>query len=100
MNPRLPDRDDGRTVKRVVFALLVVVVVVTGLPLAMGMGTMVSCPECGPAVLARAADCLPVAVLPVLGGLALAFVGRLRLAERRPPALLFATLLERPPRRA
>jgi hypothetical protein len=90
----------GPAVKRALLALLVVVVVVTGLPLAMGMGMMVSCPECGPAVLARAADCLPAAVLVVVAAFALALVGRLRLIQLTPAASLFATLLERPPRSA
>jgi hypothetical protein len=87
-------------VKRALLVLLVVVVVVTGLPLAMGMGTMASCPECGPAVLARAADCLPAAVLVFIAGFALALMGRLRLLELRPSTSLFAALLERPPRLA
>ena len=86
--------------KRALLVLLVVVVVVTGLPLAMAMGTMAACPECGPAVLARAADCLPTAVLVAMVGLALTLVGRVRLLELRASGFLFATLLERPPRPA
>lgn len=87
-------------VRRAVFVLLVVVVVVTGLPLAIGMATMVPCSECGPAVLVGAAGCLPAAVIALAGVLALPFAGRLRPGERRPPVLLLAALLERPPRGA
>ena len=87
-------------VKRALFVLLVAVVLVTGLPLAMGMGGMAFCADCGPAVLARAAECLPAAVLVALVGLTLAFAGRLRLIELRLLPLLYATVLERPPRAA
>lgn len=86
--------------KRALFLLLVVLVLVTGLPLAAGMGGMAICAECGPAVLARAAECLPAAVLVVTVGFALAFAGRLRLFARRPSLTLFTSLLERPPRPA
>ena len=86
------------TVKRALFVFLVVIVVFTGLPLVMGMGTMSSCPECGPAVLARATDCLPAAILVVATGFLLAFAGRLRLRSVPPPAHLFGRVLERPPR--
>lgn len=85
-------------VKRALFVLLVVVVIFTGLPLMMGMGTMNVCPECGPAVVARAIDCLPAAILMFTAGLLLAFAGRVRLQTRSSPAHLFRTVLERPPR--
>ena len=84
--------------KRALFVVLVVIVVVTGLPLVMGMGPMTVCPECGPAVVARATDCLPAAVLVLAAGFLLAFAGRLRLRAARPPAHLFGRVLERPPR--
>ncbi|MFP5377089.1 MAG: hypothetical protein ACLGIO_09975 [Acidimicrobiia bacterium] len=83
--------------KRALVVALVVVVVVTGLPLAMGMGGMAFCPECGPAVLARAAECLPAAVLVAAAVLTLAFAGRLRLVEARLSPSLFTSVLERPP---
>ncbi|MGH9264935.1 MAG: hypothetical protein ACRD1D_09605 [Acidimicrobiales bacterium] len=86
--------------KRALLVALVVVVVVTGLPLAMGMGGMAFCPECGPAVLARAAECLPAAVLVSAVVLTPAFAGRLRLFEPRLWPSLFTTVLERPPRTA
>lgn len=88
----------GIAVKRALFVVLVVVVVFTGLPLVMGMGSMSACPECGPAVLARTIDCLPAAVLAVAAGFLLAFAGRLRLRKVVPPAHLFGRVLERPPR--
>jgi hypothetical protein len=86
-------------VKRALLVVLVVVVIFTGLPL-MGMGTMSTCPHCGPAVVARAVDCLPAAILVVAAGVLLAFAGRLRLRTVSPPMLRFARVLERPPRRA
>lgn len=64
----------------------------------MGMGPMIMCPECGPAVLARTIDCLPAAVLVLAAGLLLAFAGRLRRRAVGPPAQLFGRVLERPPR--
>lgn len=85
-------------VKRALFVALVVVVVFTGLPLVMGMGSVSMCPECGPAVLARTVDCLPAAVLVIAAGFFLALAGRLHLRAQRPPARLFGRVLERPPR--
>jgi len=87
-------------VKRVLLAVLIVVVVLTGLPLAMGMGGMPSCPECSPSVQARVADCLPAAMLVVAVGLTLACAGRLRRIDRRPSFSGFGATLERPPRTA
>lgn len=84
--------------KRLLLAVLVVVVIVTGLPLVMGMGAMPVCEACGPAIRARAADCLPGAVLVIMAGLLLAFVGRLRVVEAGGGRLGFTAVFERPPR--
>lgn len=83
--------------KRAVLILVVVVVLVTGLPLAMGMGHMGVCHDCGPAVLMSGADCLP-AVVAVAATFAFALlVSRLGSRRHRLPVWLFASLLERPP---
>ncbi len=75
--------------------LLVLVVVVTGLPIVMGMSAMVTCADCGPAVLAACAVAiLAGGVAVVLALLAL----RLRSRPQAMRLLLHSFLLERPPR--
>ena len=86
--------------KKVLVVLLVVLVVVTGLPIAMamGIGGMAACQDCGPAVL------VGVCMLAVLAaGVALALVllaTRVRARREEIPLLLHSFLLERPPRLA
>lgn len=77
--------------------LLVLVVVVTGLPIVMGMSAMAPCADCGPAVVAACT----VAILAAGVAIVLALVA-LRLGSRRQPMrlLLRSFLLERPPRLA
>ena len=77
--------------------LLVLVVVVTGLPMVMGMSAMAPCADCGPAVLAACA----VAILAAGVAVVLALLAQ-RLASRRQMMrlLLHAFVLERPPRLA
>ena len=58
-------------------ALLVLVVVLTGLPILMGMSGMASCADCGPAVLAGATCAMAILVSGVALLLAL-FTQRLR----------------------
>jgi hypothetical protein len=83
-------------VRRLLFIALVVVVVVTGLPVLMGMGGMAFCADCGPGVLVSL-TCL--ATLAAVG-----FVLPLLLARwargsryRGLRSRLLAHLLERPP---
>jgi hypothetical protein len=86
-------------VKKALIVLIVVLVVVTGLPLmAMGMGGMAACQDCGPAVLVGACT---VAVLAAGIGLALILLS-LRMSTRRDSIrlLLHSFLLDRPPRLA
>jgi hypothetical protein len=83
-------------VRRVLFIALVVVVVVTGLPVFMGMDGMAFCADCGPGVL------VPMACLATLAAAGLAIP--LLLARwargghyRGLRSRLLAHLLERPP---
>ena len=85
--------------KKAVVVLLVMVVIVTGLPIMMGMSGMASCPECQPGVLVGLACMLAVLAAGVALSLAL-LSQRLR---RRPVVvrrLLQNFVLERPPRLA
>lgn len=86
-------------VRRAIILLLIVVVLVTGLPIAMAMGMPAGCHDCAAAVLSAAADCIPLALLgAALALLVLMATGRLRRLDHHPPALLYASLFERPPR--
>ena len=80
--------------KRVLFIALVIVVLVTGLPVLMSMGTS-GCADCGPGVL------LPMPCLGALAGAAAVFCAllwsRLRRRDRSLRLALFASLFERPP---
>jgi hypothetical protein len=81
-------------VKRALLLALVIIVLVMGLPLLMGMGTM-SCDYCGSGVL------LPLMCLAALAGAAVLLPvllrARLRLSEHTLRLALFASLFERPP---
>ena len=79
--------------------LLVVVVVLTGLPILMGMAGMASCPDCGPAVLAGATCAMAILVAGVALLLAL-FTRHLRSRTAVMRLQLHTFLLERPPRLA
>jgi len=82
-------------VRRALFILLVVVVLVTGLPVLMNMGHMAACDFCAPGVilplLCLAALAIGAVLLPALLGT------RLRLQSRLLRLALFATVFERPP---
>ncbi len=82
--------------KRAFFIALVVVVILTGLPLVVGMPGM-SCPDCGSATVTGSACAVLVAAL----GLFIAMTFE-QLRARRPPGLgrLHVTTVERPPRLA
>lgn len=82
--------------RRVLFIALVVVVVVTGLPVFMGMGGMAFCADCGPGVL------VPMACWAILAaaGLAIPLLLARWATGGRSSGLrsrLLADLLERPP---
>ena len=86
--------------KKALVVLLVLLVVMTGLPIpmAMGMGGMAACQDCGPAVLVGACT---FAVLAAAVGLAVVLLAtRLRNRRESIPLLLHSFLLERPPRLA
>ena len=82
--------------KKALVVLLVVLVVMTGLPILMGMDGMAACSDCGPAILVGAC------VLAVLaaGAALLVFLSGVRIGIRRDALqrLLHNFLLERPPR--
>lgn len=85
--------------KKALVVLLVVVVIVTGLPVLMGMSGMASCRDCGPALLVGAA----CAVAILAAGVALLVALLMQRLRRRTAAvrlLLHTFLLERPPRLA
>lgn len=48
------------SVRKALVVALVLLVVLTGVPLAAGMGGMVACPECGPANLPMTGGCLVI----------------------------------------
>lgn len=81
--------------KRALFIALVIVVLVTGLPVLMGMAGMASCADCGPGVL------LPVTCLAALTGVAAVLPAllrsRLRSRDRVLRLALFTSVFERPP---
>lgn len=84
--------------RKALFVLLVVVVVVTGLPIVMGVAGMAACQDCGSAVLM--AHCT---VAIIAAGVAITTtLLALRLRRRRESIrlLLHSFLLERPPRLA
>lgn len=86
--------------KKALVVLLVVLVILTGLPIpmAMGMGGMAACLDCGPAVLVGACT---LAVLAAGVALLLALLAaRLRTQRESMRLLLRSFLLERPPRLA
>ena len=82
-------------VKRALFIALVIVVVVTGLPVLMGMGGMAECADCGPGVL------LPMTCLAALAGVAATLPALLRSRLRSRDLFLrlalFTSAFERPP---
>jgi hypothetical protein len=81
--------------RRVLFVALVVIVLVTGLPVLMGMGGMATCADCGQGLL------LPMTCVAVLAGavvlLPALLRSRLRRRDRSLRLALFAAVFERPP---
>ena len=85
--------------KKALVLLLVVVVVLTGLPVVMGMAGMAWCSDCGPAVLVGPACVAAVLAAGVILLVAL-LAERIRRRNEAFRMLLRGFLLERPPRLA
>ena len=85
--------------KKALLVLVAVVVVLTGLPILMGMAGMASCADCGPAVLAGATCAMAILASGVALLLAL-LTQRLRSGTAVIGLQLLTFLLERPPRLA
>ncbi|MDQ3571203.1 MAG: hypothetical protein M3396_11420 [Actinomycetota bacterium] len=79
---------------------LVVMVVVTGLPLIMGMSGMAPCPECGPALLAGGGFCTVAVLAAVAVLLVVLLARRLRSFDAVFAHQLHSFVIERPPRLA
>lgn len=82
-------------VKRALFIALVIVVLMTGLPVLMGMAGMAACADCGPGVL------LPMTCMAALAGVAAVLPAllrsRFRSRERLLRLALVTSVFERPP---
>lgn len=82
--------------KRLLVVAVVMILVLTGIPLLVGMGGMENCANCPPALLPAAGQCLGV-----LAGAAAVFAlllsGRLRSRSGRMRPWLYALVFERPP---
>lgn len=81
--------------KRLLLVAVVMILVLTGLPLLMGMGGMVACSNCPPA-LPASGQCLGVLAAAAVV-LALLLSGRLRSRSNWLRPWLYARLFERPP---
>jgi hypothetical protein len=81
--------------KRLLVVAVVLILVLTGLPLLVGVGGMETCANCPPAVLA-AGQCLGV-LAGAAALLALLLSGRLRSRSSWLPPWLYVRLFERPP---
>lgn len=75
--------------------VLVVVILLTGIPILMGMGA-VACPQCSPGVLAG--GCVPAVLAVAALLIALTLAMRFNGGHRRLRSRLFAALLDPPPR--
>ncbi len=85
--------------RRTLVVALVIVVVLTGLPILMGMGGMAFCAECGPGLIG------PMLCLAALAAIGFALPRLLATRAGTDPgramrSLLLASLLERPPQPA
>jgi hypothetical protein len=89
------DRYTWDRMKKALLVALVVIVVMTGLPLLVGMGSM-SCTECGPG-LPGSAPCLPALLAAGAVLLALMAGSRVRPPVGSLPHWLFSRPFERPP---
>lgn len=84
------------TWKKALLIALVVVIVLTGAPILMGGMGGAMCPDCGPAVVARA--CADFAVFSPAVLLLLILAIRLRRRDQLVSSLVLVSRLERPPR--
>ena len=82
--------------RRALFIAVVILVLVTGLPVLMGMGDMAACDYCGPGVLLPLTCLIAVAASAVL--LPELLRTRLRLYRRAFRLVLFAGVFQRPPK--
>ena len=80
--------------KKALLVALVVVIVVTGLPILVGMGGMPACHDCGPAVVGPACA---AAVLAFSGLFIAALISLIRPRRQLWLSLVVAQALERPP---
>lgn len=85
--------------KRILVLALVLLLLVSGLPLAMGMADMGPCPACS-APDAPLAMTMCVAILTMGLLIALAFSGRISPHNKRTPFFLVLLSLDRPPQHA
>ena len=83
-------------VKRALFIALVVVVLMTGLPVLMGMAGMAVCADCGPGVLLPMM-CVAATLAGVAAVLPALLRSRFRSRERLLRLALVTSLFERPP---
>ncbi len=84
--------------KKALFVVLVVVVLLTGLPVLVTMSGMATCPDCGQAI--SAGSMCAVAALAIGAGILALLTQRLRRRRDVLRLLLHSFLLERPPRLA
>jgi hypothetical protein len=82
--------------KKALLVALIVIVVITGLPVLMGMGSMASCTDCGPG-LPGSAPCLAAVLAAGVLLLALMAGARVRKRGRSLPHWLLRRPFERPP---
>jgi hypothetical protein len=82
--------------KKALLVASVVIVVMTGLPVLMGMGSMASCTDCGPG-LPGSAPCLPAVLAAGVLLLALLAGSRVRGGSGSLPHWLLSRPFERPP---
>ncbi len=84
--------------KKTLFIVLVVVVLVTGIPVLVGMSGMATCPDCGPAI-SVGSMCAMATLAIGVGALAL-LTQPMRRRRSVLRLCLHSFLLERPPRLA
>lgn len=80
--------------------MLVILVLVTGMPVVMGMSGMTACADCGPAIVVGGAFCIVAFLAAGFALLLVALVQALARRNQAVPLTLPPFLLERPPRLA
>jgi len=89
-----------RVVKKALVVMLVVIVVVTGLPLIMGLSGMAPCPDCGSGLLVGGGVCTLAFLVAGAALLLVLLAHHVRGLDVVLRLRLHAFLLERPPRLA